>query len=146
MLDFSRNCVVPTLSKDRSTSGDRDNRNEGEDRGRTELTSEPTLFVCLFVCFISLVIVSSLVYVWYQFPGVGEVLGWRQPLILSLYLVLLLMKECLNCSLECNSSNGGIASTLLLQFLQLGMWSEACFAHSAGCPSIAVLLGAAHPL
>ena len=51
-----------------------------------------------------------------------------------------------NCSLECNSSNWDIVPTLLLQFLKPGMWSEACFAHSAGCPSIAVLLGAAHPL
>ena len=48
--------------------------------------------------------------------------------------------------IECNSSNWDIVPTLLLQFLKPGMWSEACFAHSAGCPSIAVLLGAAHPL
>ena len=59
----------------------------------------------------------------------------------TLSFLLFSMKECLNCSLECNSSNRGITSTLLLQFLKLGAWNEACFARPTG---IALLPSAAH--
>ena len=50
-----------------------------------------------------------------------------------------------NCSLEFNSSNGGNAPKLLIQFLRSGTRNEACFARPTGCPGIAVLPGAAHP-
>ena len=49
-----------------------------------------------------------------------------------------------NCSLEFNSSNGGIAPKLLIQFLRIGTRKEACFARPTGCPGIAVPPGAAH--
>ena len=49
-----------------------------------------------------------------------------------------------NCSLEFNSSNGGIAPKLLIQFLRIGTRNEACFARPTGCPGIAVPPGAAH--
>ena len=65
----------------------------------------------------------------------------------SKHLVILLLffsMNIWNCSLECNSSNRDIVPTLLLQFLKLGTWSEACFARSAGCLGIALLPSAAH--
>ena len=50
-----------------------------------------------------------------------------------------------NCSLEFNSSNGGNAPKLLIQFLRSETRNEACFARPTGCPGIAVPPGAAHP-
>ena len=51
-----------------------------------------------------------------------------------------------HCSYECNISYADIVRSILHQCFSLGRWTEACFASSTGCPSIALLLGAAHPL
>ena len=51
-----------------------------------------------------------------------------------------------NCSYQCNIWYADIVRSILHQFFTPGRWTEACFAPSTGCPSIALLLGAAHPL
>ena len=50
------------------------------------------------------------------------------------------------CSYQCNIWFADTVCSILQQFLKLGRWSEACFAPSTGHPSLALLLGVAHPL
>ena len=79
--------------------------------------------------------------------GVGRLQHKRRPAESQFYRfsAFWLRSSRNNCSLEFNSSNGGIAPKLLIQFLQTGTRNEACFARPTGCPGIAVPPGVAHP-
>ena len=54
--------------------------------------------------------------------------------------------DLLNCSYQCNIWYAGNACSILHQFLSQEGWPGACSTSLRGCPSLALLLVAAHPL